>query len=125
MTRIDFFYRNKSKAMFWPHATAALTSAAPFLALTYVDFAPDVLFDDPVALAACLLAVFVLSSAGPPALGVAALSATVWIVHSLSIRHIRDIGKGKKERMYQTLGGEAHVCGPSEPVQRLVLPAPT
>ena len=70
-----------------------------------------------------LLAVFVMSAAGPPALGVAALMATVWIVHGLALRTIRTDDR-KRVQITQTRAGEVHVCGPVEPPRRLRLFAP-
>lgn len=109
--------------LFWPHFAATLTSAAPFVALTYVDFAPDVLFADPVAFTACLLAVFVMSASGPPALSVAALMASVWLVHSLALRMIRT-DDHKRVKITQTRAGESHVCGNVKQTHRLRLPVP-
>ena len=94
---------------------AAFAVSAPFFALTFVDFAPDIVFDDPLALAAVQLAVFVLATSRVPALGAASIAVAVWLVHGLTVRKIRvpRLGprgaQGHKEGLRQTFAGSAPV----------------
>ena len=106
---------------------AAFAVSAPFLALTYVDFAPDIVFDDPLALAAVQLAVFVLATSRVPALGAASVSVVVWLVHGFALRKIT---YHKKGAMRQTFAGGEQVPGscrggvPRQSKARLSVPAP-
>lgn len=92
---------------------AAFAVSAPFLALAYVDFAPDIVFGDPLALAAVQLAIFVLATSRVPAMGAASITVMLWLVHGMALRSIKVPTVG---HLRQTFAGGASVTQTSEPI---------
>lgn len=88
-------------------AAATLASAAPFLALACVDFAPAAVFEDAIPLSTVSLAVFVLATMEQAPARAAALAAAAWLVHGLALR----IRAPLPARLYQARAGDARVGG--------------
>jgi len=97
----------------------ALAAAAPLLALTYVRFAPPFVFDDPVVLAGCQLALFALASVDLPCTRAGALAALVWLANGMALR----IRGARRAALTQRREGERRVA-PDPTARRLRVPLP-